>query len=97
MPAVTLIRHGQASFGKANYDQLSELGYLQAHRLGISLKERDEPVDVVYVGAMQRHLQTAETCLAAAELKLPLQTLPGFNEFVVATSVQRRQGRFQLY
>ncbi len=94
MPAVTLIRHGQASFGKANYDQPSELGYLQAHRLGISLKERDEPVDVVYVGAMQRHLQTAETCLAAAELKLPLQTLPGFNEFNHEQVLERFEPRY---
>ncbi len=95
MPAITLIRHGQASFGKANYDQLSELGYLQAHRLGQSLKERDEPVDVVYVGAMQRHLQTAETCLAAADLKLPVITLPGFNEFNHEQVLERFEPRYQ--
>ena len=30
MAAIYLIRHGQASFGKADYDQLSEQGIKQA-------------------------------------------------------------------
>jgi broad specificity phosphatase PhoE len=29
-----LVRHGQASFGAADYDQLSELGQRQSVRLG---------------------------------------------------------------
>ena len=27
MPVIYLIRHGQASFGKEDYDQLSEMGW----------------------------------------------------------------------
>jgi broad specificity phosphatase PhoE len=32
MGQIYLVRHGQASFGSANYDQLSELGHEQARR-----------------------------------------------------------------
>ena len=31
---LTLVRHGQASFGAANYDQLSDLGMQQSRWLG---------------------------------------------------------------
>ena len=42
MSSVILVRHGQASFGKADYDQLSDLGYEQARHLGRVLREREE-------------------------------------------------------
>ena len=34
MGTLYLVRHGQASFGSANYDQLSALGQRQCRRLG---------------------------------------------------------------
>ena len=34
MGTIYLVRHGQASLGADNYDQLSALGYRQSHRLG---------------------------------------------------------------
>ena len=34
MGTIYLIRHGQASFDSADYDQLSDLGQLQAAQLG---------------------------------------------------------------
>ena len=34
MAQIYLVRHGQASFGSSNYDQLSELGFEQARLLG---------------------------------------------------------------
>jgi broad specificity phosphatase PhoE len=81
MSMLTLIRHGQASFGKKNYDQLSGTGYTQARQLGTVLRAREEPIDTVIIGSMLRHRQTAETCLEAMGLDLPLQVLPDFNEF----------------
>lgn len=96
MPAITLIRHGQASFGKADYDQLSDLGYDQSRHLGTVLKAREEPVDAVFIGAMKRHRQTAETCLAEAGLShLPLVVLPGFNEFNHEQVIERLEPRFR--
>lgn len=65
MAVVYLIRHGQASFGKSNYDQLSDLGHEQSIRLGIALQERIELFDKVCVGSMLRHQQSANNCLAA--------------------------------
>lgn len=96
MPSVTLIRHGQASFGKADYDQLSELGYDQSRHLGRVLREREERVDAVFIGAMKRHRQTAEACLAEAGLSaLPLTVLPGFNEFNHEQVIERHEPRFR--
>ena len=64
MTTIYLIRHGQASFGKENYDQLSSLGEQQASHLGNVLNKRLAKFDAVYLGSMQRHKQTAENCLA---------------------------------
>lgn len=65
MTAIYLIRHGQASFGKAEYDCLSELGEQQATHLGSVFKGRLDRFDKVVRGSMQRHQQTAEGCLSA--------------------------------
>lgn len=65
MAIVYLIRHGQASFGKANYDQLSDLGQLQSARLGQIMSQRMPIFDSVCLGSMQRHKQTANNCLSA--------------------------------
>ena len=40
MGTLYLVRHGQASFGAADYDNLSELGHRQAVRLGEYWRER---------------------------------------------------------
>lgn len=64
MAVIYLIRHGQASFGKANYDQLSETGYQQSRVLGKYLASKLDNFDQVYQGSMQRHAQTAEHCLS---------------------------------
>lgn len=63
MASIYLIRHGQASFGKKNYDQLSELGEAQARVLGKALSERIGTIDKVYAGSMLRHEQTMTRCL----------------------------------
>ncbi|MGQ0700427.1 MAG: histidine phosphatase family protein [Panacagrimonas sp.] len=65
MSAIYLIRHGQASFGAADYDQLSKLGHEQASVLGASLQARLPSVPRIVCGSMKRHRQTAEACLSA--------------------------------
>jgi len=40
MGTLYLVRHGQASFGAADYDNLSELGHKQSARLGEYWRER---------------------------------------------------------
>ncbi len=43
MGTLYLVRHGQASFGADDYDQLSARGMEQAERLGQYWRERDQP------------------------------------------------------
>lgn len=81
MGAIYLIRHGQASFGKADYDQLSELGMQQPPVLGASLAPRVPQLDVVQMGSMKRHRQTAEGCLAGMAREHDLVVNPAWNEY----------------
>ncbi|PAV27149.1 phosphoglycerate kinase [Tamilnaduibacter salinus] len=81
MARLHLIRHGQASFGKADYDQLSERGYTQSRVLGEWLQDKHVPT-ALYQGAMKRHRQTLEAMSAGFGHPLPAATtLEGFNEF----------------
>jgi broad specificity phosphatase PhoE len=59
MSVLTLVRHGQASFFAADYDQLSEAGEAQARLLGDYLAHQDGGIDEVYVGPRRRQQQTA--------------------------------------
>lgn len=65
MANIYLIRHGQASFGQQNYDELSPLGEKQAQRLGETLSTRIQSFDKVILGSMFRHKQTAQNCLSS--------------------------------
>ncbi|MET0448834.1 MAG: histidine phosphatase family protein [Aeromicrobium sp.] len=59
MGTIHLIRHGQASWGTSDYDQLSTLGTDQADALGTSWEASGwEPTHAV-AGGMKRHAQTA--------------------------------------
>ncbi|MDO9403169.1 MAG: histidine phosphatase family protein [Polaromonas sp.] len=58
MGTLYLVRHGQASFGADDYDQLSELGHRQSVRLGEYLAHKGLVFEAVVCGTLQRHLQT---------------------------------------
>jgi broad specificity phosphatase PhoE len=64
MGQIYLVRHGQASFGSANYDQLSALGFEQSRLLGQWFANSRQGFQRVVTGGMARHRQTADTCLA---------------------------------
>jgi broad specificity phosphatase PhoE len=66
MPAVYLVRHGQASFGTADYDVLSDHGRRQAARAGGELARRGLASPVVVSGSLARQRDTA--AIVAAEL-----------------------------
>lgn len=65
MGKLLLIRHAQASYGAANYDQLSDHGYAQSSMLGEYLVELDLQFNHIYVGPLKRHWQTYEKVKAA--------------------------------
>lgn len=61
-----LVRHGQASFGKSDYDRLSDLGHRQAHTLGVDLARRGLRPDAIVSGNLRRHKETvAQICVGA--------------------------------
>ncbi|MBC7630116.1 histidine phosphatase family protein [Aeromicrobium sp.] len=59
MGSVHLIRHGQASWGSDDYDQLSPLGMQQSASLGISWEASEWAPTVAVAGSLKRHAQTA--------------------------------------
>jgi broad specificity phosphatase PhoE len=55
---IYLVRHGQASLGAADYDNLSPLGEQQAVRLGEYFAARGITFDAAFAGTLRRHSQT---------------------------------------
>ncbi|NJS35319.1 MAG: histidine phosphatase family protein [Brachymonas sp.] len=81
MPTLTLVRHAQASFGAADYDNLSPLGYQQSQQLGDYFRRKSKKLDAVYVGTLRRHAQTlAGIAQGLTDLPQP-QLRPGLNEY----------------
>jgi broad specificity phosphatase PhoE len=83
---VLLVRHGQASFGKKDYDALSERGHEQARVLGRSLADRGVVPSVVLRGELRRHRETAEGILeglaaGGADAHVPVEVDAGWDEF----------------
>ena len=60
MSILHLIRHGQASFGADDYDNLSPKGIEQSVALGKALSQKESKFDYVIVGPHRRHIQTFE-------------------------------------
>lgn len=81
MAMIYLIRHGQASFLKSDYDQLSELGVNQSSILGQALKDRNQQVSIVSRGALNRHEQTAEHCINALGKDFQQEVDARWNEY----------------
>ncbi len=81
MSKILLVRHGQASWGAEDYDQLSTTGAAQARTLGTALAAQGVIPDVLVSGAMKRHEQTAAGACEGAGWELPHTTDEGWNEF----------------
>ena len=81
MPTVTLVRHGQASFGAADYDQLSDLGQRQCQRLGEYFRQRERRFVQVLRGSLKRHAQSL-AALQSGLGELPeARVCPELNEY----------------
>ncbi|RJS45654.1 histidine phosphatase family protein [Nocardioides cavernaquae] len=84
MSVLLLVRHGQASFGKRDYDALSEVGHEQSRVLGRALAARGVVPDVIVRGELRRHRETAEGILeglGGVGAELPIEVDPGWDEF----------------
>ncbi|HEY6008818.1 MAG TPA: histidine phosphatase family protein [Geobacteraceae bacterium] len=83
MGVIYLVRHGQASFGAADYDQLSPLGEEQTRRLGDWISACGLSISAIATGTQKRHRQSAVACGAACPAPAPerWRADAGFNEF----------------
>lgn len=81
MGSLYLVRHGQASFGAADYDQLSVTGHAQCRHLGAYWRERAQRFDAVFTGTLRRHVQSLAGIEEGFGQALPAVALPGLNEY----------------
>ena len=89
MGTLYLVRHGQASFGADDYDQLSALGHKQSVRLGEYLRDKGLGFEAVLTGTLRRHLQTYAGICQGLGVAAQAVQWPGLNEYdseaVIAT------------
>lgn len=82
MSTIYLVRHGQASFGTDNYDQLSATGREQVRQLGKYFAALGERIDRIYSGTLRRQTETAEIISESfVDAAPPIAIEPAFNEY----------------
>ena len=81
MGTLYLVRHGQASFGADDYDQLSELGQKQSERLGAYFAGKGLKFDAAYSGTLKRQIQTLDGICRGGGYTLTGEQRPGLNEY----------------
>ena len=81
MGTLYLVRHGQASFGADDYDQLSAQGQRQSVRLGEYFAERGIRFDGLIAGTLRRHKQTLEGILEGMQHAGEHLAWEGLNEY----------------
>lgn len=84
MSTIHLVRHGQASFGSADYDRLSTLGERQVTHLRDHYARIGQPIDALYSGTLRRQRATAEI-LASLSGGSEINLHPAFNEYDAET------------
>ena len=60
---IALVRHGQASAHRDDYDQLSDKGFEQARALGLAWRNEGRVVSRLVRGPRRRHRETTEAFL----------------------------------
>ena len=81
MGQLYLVRHGQASLGAADYDQLSPLGEKQSQRLGEHWHAQGVQFEAVITGTLKRHAQTLAGIQHGMGTRHAALAWPGLNEY----------------
>ena len=81
MGTLYLVRHGQASFGADDYDNLSPLGHRQSERLGEYLAAKNLTFEAVLVGTLKRHTPTLAGLQKGMKSSYQAIAWPGLNEY----------------
>lgn len=79
MPTILLVRHGQGSYGAADYDELSVRGQEQSRVAARELASRDLTVGRILSGSLRRQRDTAAPTAAAIGVSSCVD--PRWNEF----------------
>ena len=83
MTIIHLVRHGQASFGKEDYDNLSEIGLKQAFLLGQYFKTLNLKFDKIFVGTLKRQIQTYKQIIKSYNISIEHESTSLLNEYDV--------------
>lgn len=81
MGMLLLVRHGQASWGADDYDELTARGHEQARLLGTALASRAITPTTVIHGGMRRHRQTWEGMAEGAGWSIDPTVETGWAEY----------------
>ena len=81
MSELVFVRHGQASFGAASYDALSERGFEQVRELARHWLETGESFQAIYSGTLQRQRETAAELASVVKDQAAPQRLESLNEY----------------
>ena len=81
MGTLYLVRHGQASFGADNYDQLSPLGQRQCRRLGDYFRAKGRRFSAAITGTLVRQTQSLDEIAAGLGVAQDALRWPGLNEY----------------
>lgn len=92
MAEIFLVRHGQASYGAADYDRLSELGERQSRWLGEHFAERGIAFDRFACGTLRRHVQTLDAILEGMGSRHDYAQDAGLNEYDAQALLAARYG-----
>lgn len=85
MTSILLVRHGQASFGRNDYDVLSPLGEQQARLTGERLRLLSHPLGAALSGTLRRQADTARLALEGVGFVQD----PAFDEYSAAALFRR--------
>jgi broad specificity phosphatase PhoE len=77
MAELIVVRHGQAAFGQANYDQLSDVGHTQAKMAGEVLADMGWVPDRIITGTLERQRDT----MTSMGFDSAREEHSGFNEY----------------
>ncbi len=100
MAVLYAVRHGQASFGAANYDQLSSMGWQQARWLGQWFAEQQIQFDRIALGTLVRHQETLAGILEGMGTTAPTQpplVLPGLDEYHSEVMLREHLGQLPQF
>lgn len=92
-----LIRHGQASWGKRNYDVLSENGIAQSNILGTYLRQWELNPTKIICGEHERHKDTAIHSLRNMYLEPKFDIDARWNEFDFQNVIEQHKPLYKIH